>query len=80
MSTLDEETVVHRVSGAPSTDGPGHGPVTYRDKSASGTDPRIRHRIQIDMLRPIRVDHTNCLQVVIETHSFMGVLLVWYFI
>jgi hypothetical protein len=26
---------------------------------------------QIDMFRPIRVDHTNCLQVVIKTHSFI---------
>jgi hypothetical protein len=25
---------------------------------------------QIGMFRPIRVDHTNCLQVVIKTHSF----------
>jgi hypothetical protein len=30
-----------------------------------------RHRIQIDMFRPIRVDHTNCLQVAIKTHSFI---------
>jgi hypothetical protein len=27
-------------------------------------------RIQIGMFRPIRVDHTNCLQVAIKTHSF----------
>ena len=26
-------------------------------------------RIQIDMFRPIRLDHTNCLQVAIKTHS-----------
>ena len=25
-------------------------------------------RIQIGMFRPIRVDHTNCLQVAIKTH------------
>jgi hypothetical protein len=48
-----------------------HDPVTSSGKSAPGTDPRIRHRIQIDMFRPIRVDHTNCLQVDIKTHSFM---------
>jgi hypothetical protein len=30
-------------------------------------------RIQIGMFRPIRVDHTNCLQVAIKTHSFRGV-------
>jgi hypothetical protein len=29
-------------------------------------------RIQIVMFRPIRVDHTNCLQVSIKTHSFLG--------
>ncbi len=27
--------------------------------------------IQIGMFRPIRVDHTNCLQVDIKTHSFI---------
>ncbi len=39
--------------------------------AAPGPDPRIRHRIQIGMFRPIRLDHTNCLQVVIKTHSFI---------
>ena len=34
-------------------------------------DPGIRRRIQIGTLRPIRVDHTKCLQVAIKTHSFM---------
>ena len=48
-----------------------HGPVTSSGKSAPGPDPRIRHRIQIGMFRPIRVDHTNCLQVDIKTHSFI---------
>jgi hypothetical protein len=48
-----------------------HGPVTSRGKSAPGPDPRIRHRTQIGMFRPIRVDHTNCLQVAIKTHSFI---------
>jgi hypothetical protein len=47
-----------------------HGPVTSSGKSAPGPDPRIRHRIQIGMFRSIRVDHTNCLQVAIKTHSF----------
>ena len=32
-------------------------------------DPGIRQRIQIGTLRPIRVDHTKCLQVAIKTHS-----------
>ena len=48
-----------------------HGPVTSIGKSAPGPDPRIRHRIQIGMFRSIRVDHTNCLQVIIKTHSFL---------
>ena len=30
--------------------------------------------IQIGMFRSIRVDHTNCLQVDIKTHSFKGVV------
>ena len=47
-----------------------HGPVTSSGKSASGPDPRIRHRIQIGMFRPIRVDHTDCLQVAIKTLQF----------
>jgi hypothetical protein len=46
-------------------------PVTSSGKAAPGPDPRIRHRIQIGMFRPIRVDHTNCLQVAIKTHSFV---------
>jgi hypothetical protein len=48
-----------------------HGPVTCSGKSAPGPDPRIRYTIQIGMFRPIRVDHTNCLQVPIKTHSFI---------
>ncbi len=32
-------------------------------------DLGIRRRIQIGTLRPIRVDHTKCLQVAIKTHS-----------
>ena len=40
-------------------------------KAAPGSDSRIRHRIQIGTLRPIRVNHTNCLQVAIKTHSFI---------
>jgi hypothetical protein len=48
-----------------------HGPVTSSGQTAPGPDPRIRHRIQIGMFRPIRLDHTNCLQVAIKTHSFI---------
>jgi hypothetical protein len=47
-----------------------HGPVTSSGKVTAGPDPRIRHRIQIGMFRHIRLDHTNCLQVAIKTHSF----------
>jgi hypothetical protein len=50
-----------------------HDPVTSSGKSAPGTDPRIRHRIQVVMFRSIRVDHTNCLRVAIKTHSFVCV-------
>jgi hypothetical protein len=32
----------------------------------------VNVRIQIGMFRPIRVDHTNCLQVAIKTHSGSG--------
>jgi hypothetical protein len=31
----------------------------------------LRQRFQIDMFRPIRLDHTNCLQMAIKTHSFI---------
>jgi hypothetical protein len=31
----------------------------------------VYKRIQIGMFRPIRMDHTNCLQVAIKTHSFI---------
>jgi hypothetical protein len=70
MSTLDGQTSLYteyRGLQVPMT--LEHGPVTSSGKSASGPDPRIRHRIQIGMFRPIRVDHTNCLQVVIKTDS-----------
>jgi hypothetical protein len=42
--------------------------VSSSGKTAPGPDPRIRQRIQIDMFRTIRLDHTNCLQVSIKTH------------
>ncbi len=32
----------------------------------------LRQRFQIGAFRPIRVDHTNCLQVAIKTHSLWG--------
>jgi hypothetical protein len=45
--------------------------VPLTQNAVEGPDPRIRPRIQIGMFRPIRVDHTNCLQVAIKTHSFI---------
>jgi hypothetical protein len=39
--------------------------VTSNGKAAAGPDPRIRYRIQIVMIRPIRVDHSKCLQVAV---------------
>ncbi len=56
--------------GTPSTDDPGAYPVTSSGKAAPGPDPGIRHRTQIGMFRPIRMDHTNCLQVAIKTHKY----------
>jgi hypothetical protein len=53
-----------------------HRRVTSIVKASPGPDPRIRHRIQIGMFRPIRVDHTNCLQVDVKTHSFITIGLV----
>jgi hypothetical protein len=38
-------------------------------KKDSDTFLYSEFRIQIGMFRPIRVDHTNCLQVAIKTHS-----------
>jgi hypothetical protein len=59
-----ENGSVRQGSGAPSTDGP-------EAWLPTPPDQRIRHRIQIGMFRSIRVDHTNCLQVAIKTHSFI---------
>jgi hypothetical protein len=71
MSTLVAQTTVRRGSGAPSTDDPGASSSTSSGKAAPGPDQRIRHWIQMVIFRPIRVDHTNCLQVAIKTHSFI---------
>ncbi len=38
-------------------------------KAAPGPDPKIGMFIGIGMFRPIRLDHTNCLQVAIKTHK-----------
>jgi hypothetical protein len=48
--------------------------VTSSEKTAPRRpDPGIRQRIYIDMIRPIRVDHTIFFQVDIKTHSFRSV-------
>ena len=71
MSTLDSQTALYAEDrGLQVPMALEHDPVTSSGKSAPGSDPRIRDRIQIGMFRPIRVDHTNCLQVAIKTHSF----------
>ena len=76
MSKLDAQTDVRRGSGAPSTDSSTDGPGAWQH--LIGPDcPSIETRqldrgFQIGMFRPIRVDHTNCLQVSIKTHSFIG--------
>jgi hypothetical protein len=70
MSTFVAQSAVRRGSGAPSADGPG------ACQHLIGPDfPSIENRqsdrgFQIGMFRSIRVDHTNCLQVPIQTHSF----------
>jgi len=54
--------LVRRGSGAlSSSDGPG---------ARQHCGDSILRGIQIGMFRPIRLDHTNCLQVAIKTHSF----------
>ncbi len=40
------------------------------DRGLPSTDDPVTWQFQIDMFRPIRVDHINCLQVTIKTHSF----------
>ena len=72
MSTLGTQTALYAEDRG--LQGPmalEHGPVTSSGKAAPGPDPRIRHRTQIGMFRPIRMDHTNCLQVAIKTLQFL---------
>ena len=48
-----------------------------------GPDPGIRQRIQIGMIRPIRVDHTNCFYkwllklIHSHTHKYTHILCLW---
>jgi hypothetical protein len=69
MSKLDAQTVVHRGSGAPSTDGPGAWKHLIGPDFPSVETRHLGRGFQIGMFRSIRVDHTNCLQVAIKTHS-----------
>jgi hypothetical protein len=69
MSTLDAQTTVPRGSGAPSTDVPGAWQHLIGPDFLSIETRQLVRGFQIGMFRPIRVDHTNCLQVDIKTHS-----------
>ena len=71
MSKLGAQTVVHQGSGAPSTDGPGAWQHLIGPDFPSIETRQLGRGFQIGMFRPIRVDHTNCLQVAIKTHSFI---------
>ena len=71
MSKFGSQTVVHQGSGAPSTDGPGAWQHLIGPDFPSIETRQLGRGFQIGMFRPIRVDHTNCLQVAIKTHSFI---------
>ena len=51
MLTLGAQTAVRRGSGDPSTDGPGHGPVTSSGKDTPGTHPRIRYFVYYESIK-----------------------------
>jgi hypothetical protein len=55
-------------------------PVTLEHPQCGFAAPGLilRQRFQIGVFRPIRVDHTNCLQVDIKTHSFKESTLLTY--
>jgi hypothetical protein len=72
MSKIGAQTAVRRGSGAPSTDDPGAWQHLIGPDFPSIETRQLGRGFQIGMFRPIRVDHTNCLQVVIKTHSFIG--------
>ncbi len=81
VDALRENDSVLRGSGAPSTDDPGawqhcgDSMLWHIVPRLIGPDfPSLETRqlgrgFQIGMFRPIRVDHTNCLQVANKTHS-----------
>ena len=75
MSKLGTQTTVHRGSGDPSTDSSTDGPGAWQHLIGpdfpSIETQQLGRGFQIGMFRPIRVDHTNCLQVAIKTHSFI---------
>jgi hypothetical protein len=68
MSTLGAQTVVRRGSGDPSTDGPAVWQHLIGPDFPSIETRQLGRGFQIGMFRPIRLDHTNCLQVAIKTH------------
>jgi hypothetical protein len=70
MSKLGAQTAVRRGSGTPSTDVPGAWQHLIGPDFPSIETRQLGRGFQIGMFRPIRVDHTNCLQVTIKTHSF----------
>jgi hypothetical protein len=69
MSKLGAQTDVRRGSGAPSTDDPGAWQHLIGPDFPSIETRQLGRGFQIGMFRTIRVDHTNCLQVDIKTHS-----------
>jgi hypothetical protein len=71
MSKLGVQTAVRRGSGAPSTDDPGAWQHLIGPDFPSIETRQLGRGFQIGMFRPIRVDHTNWLQVAIKTHSFI---------
>jgi hypothetical protein len=48
----------------------GYGTVEQREKPPRNESFAEREWTQIGMFRPIRMDHTNCLQVAIKTLQF----------
>ena len=68
MSTLGRKRLCTPRIGDPQV------PMTLEHPRCGFTAPGLilRQRIQIGMFRPIRLDHTNCLQVAIKTQSILN--------
>jgi hypothetical protein len=69
-SGMTHKRSVRRGSGAPSTDDPGAWQHLIGPDFPSIETRQLARGFQIGVFRPIRVDHTNCLQVAVKTHSF----------